>query len=118
MLKMLSIIAAIVCTAALTGIAFASHKGGKHFGEIVSIDATASQIVATSGKGEESENITIDVNAETKIIKTGKTITFADLVVGDKVKVRLSSDNKTAGSIIVMREKTETYSAPSASPTP
>lgn len=118
MSKMLRVIAAIVCIAEFSGAAFASHKVGKHFGEIVSIDAAAGQIVVTSGKGKESENITIAVNAETKIIKAGKTITFADLVAGNKVKFKLSSDNKTASSIVVLKDKIEASATPAAPPEP
>lgn len=107
MSKILCIIAAVVCVFALAGQASA---GGVKTFQVLAVDTTANQVTFATGNG--NKTITVDVTGETKLFKEGTKITIGDLVVGDTVKVRLSTDRKSASSIIVMR------TAVSSSPNP
>lgn len=117
MSKILSITAALICLCAFAAAAFTPLKTDGIFGKIVSIDAAAHQLVMTVSMGGQSKNLTVAVTAETRIGKAGTPITLTDLAVGDKIRVRLNDDNKTASSILVITaKKTKVLTAAAALP--
>jgi hypothetical protein len=98
----ISVFAALVCVFALAATVFArGHKGDMRSGTVISVNAPANQLVIESNKKDNTGNITIDVTAETKIIKDGKEVTLSNIAPGDKVKIKLESDKETAKIITV-----------------
>jgi len=84
-------------------------------GDVVSVDATANQIVVkTEGKGQ---NITFDVTAKTNIRKAGKEAALSEIAAGDNVIVafKKKDDKRTATSNRVRNPK---VSMPASTPVP
>jgi hypothetical protein len=129
MSKMLSFMVAVVCVCAsafagtvladdtapaVTPAATATAEAapGKHTktsliaGAVVSIDATAKQIVVKNSEGK-MDNVTFDVGDKANIRKAGKDIALSDIVVGDKVMVAFKhkDDKRIATSIKVRAPK-------------
>ena len=73
-------------------------------GEVISVDATAKQIVVKREKG----NATLDVTDKTNITKGKKDITLSEIVAGDKVLVafKKEGDKRRATTIKVKVPKT------------
>ena len=72
-------------------------------GDIASIDATAQTFTVTHGK----DTSTFKTDTETKYRGAGKEITFADLQVGDDVRVSYTKDgdDKVAARVDVAHTK-------------
>jgi hypothetical protein len=66
-------------------------KLNKWKGTVKAVDAAAGKITVTDKKGM---TMTMPVTAETKIMKNGKPIAFADLKAGEKVRIMYEGDMK------------------------
>jgi hypothetical protein len=93
---------------ALAAAVFAGEKAStkdyhRMHGDIASIDATAQTFTVTHGK----DTSTFKTDANTKYKGLGKDITFADLQVGDDVRVSYteSGSDKTAARVDVAHTK-------------
>lgn len=137
MAKLLSILAAAVCAFTLTGTVLADDatpsaasaaattqaapakkehpKTSIVSGAVVSVDATAKQIVVKNSEGKMAE-ITFDVKDHTNIRKSGKEIALSDIAAGDKVMVAFihKDDKRIATSIKVKAPKAAKTEAPAA----
>jgi Cu/Ag efflux protein CusF len=132
MSKIISIFAAVVCAFAFTGTVLAEDAApavtpaaatqaapAKHAktsivsGAVVSIDATAKQLVVKNSEGKMAD-VTFDVNENTNIRKAGKDITLSDIAAGDKVMVAFKhkDDKRIATSIKVRTPKAAAATPP------
>lgn len=138
MSKMLSIFAAVVVAFAVSGTVFADDAqksaapavpaaaaapakapAAKTFirnGQVVSVDATANQLVL---KGRKADTVFV-VTAKTNIMKSGKEISLSDIVAGDRVTVayRNKDDKSVATSIKVQVPKAAAPATPVAPAAP
>ena len=112
MFKKLSVLTAVVCAFAFTGIVLADTtapatqlKSSFISGEVISVNVAAKQIVVKNS--EDKLNITLDVSNNANIRKGGKAITLYDIAAGDKVVVafRQKGDKRAAISIKVRAPK-------------
>jgi hypothetical protein len=141
MFKKLSICVTVLCAFAFTGTVFADDQAvtpppaaaqatpaatpaapAKHSktsiisGAVVSVDATAKQIVVKGSEGK-MDSITFDVSDDANIRKAGKEIALTDIAAGDRVMVAFKhkDDKRVATSIKV---RTPKPAAPAAPATP
>ena len=135
---MLSILSAMVCMFAFTGTVLADDTAPavapaatettqaapvKHTktsiisGAVVSVDATAKQIVVKNSEGKMAD-LTFDVSDQTNIKKAGKDIALSDIAAGDKVMVAFKhkDDKRMATSIKVRVPKAAKTDAPAVAP--
>jgi len=129
MVKKLSVIAAVVCAFAFIGTVSAdpvttvaagpdqtmAAQHGKRSvsvcqGNVVSVNATASQITVQSTTGK-METLAFDVSAATNIRKAGKAIVLTDITSSDKVIVAYKAVG-TKNTATAIRVKTALPAAP------
>ena len=137
MFKKLSILAAVACALAFAGTVFADDampaaaapaatpaampaqhtKTSIISGAVVSVDATAKQIVVKNSEGKMAI-VTFDVSDKTNIRKMGKDITLSDIVAGDKVMVAFKhkDDKRIATAIRVKAPKASEMPATTTAP--
>ena len=139
MTKFFSIFASVVCAFAFAGTVLADDavtpavpasaattqmaqpkqmsRTSINTGEVVSVDATANQIVIKSSEGKMAAN-TFDVTDKTNIRKAGKEIKLSDIVAGDKVIVafKKKDDKRIATAIRVKAPKASEMPATTTAP--
>lgn len=141
MSKMLSFLAAIVVACTVSGVVLADDaqqpaaaaapaaaataatvqksKVSTIVGKVLSVDATASQIVVKGEESKKAEGTAFDVTAKTNIKKAGKDIALSDIVAGDRVIVGfVKNDTKRTALSIKVRPPSKKAAEPAAPATP
>lgn len=89
----------IVTMCPATGEASDNKAVKKYNGDVLAVDTTSNQLTLKN----ETEEVTVSVDANTKITKGGKQITLAEVKVGDSVAcdVEESAEGRKAKSVEV-----------------
>ena len=93
----LTVLSVVFGMLAATTPAFASSSGSELKGTIVAVDTAANTVTVAPKNG--SVNVTVNVDATTRIKRNGKSASIADLQVGDKVEAKYNASTLLASKI-------------------